>query len=609
MVSMFRWLKQWVLIPGIILLSQCAKGTEPLAAPNNLQTNQALVSPYTMPAKGYLALAKNQTGIEKQSLIILAAGRLIHDGRWQEGGMLLRTTHELSPVLMSQKRLLLANIDLIKGEPRAAIAKLAGVHAVNLLPLYYQAEFHDLLASAYQSVGNTAESLVERIKLDQLLPNEVSRAKNHRALWLALTALPLAELDTLAVEASKDSVLKGWVQLALVARQLEKTPEALLAQLQAWQARYPSHPGNSLLPSPVESIHSQLFAPPRQIALLLPLTGPLAGPGAAVRDGFMAAYEESGATTPLDIRLYNTETAEVSSLYQQALTEGAQYIVGPLSKANVTTVAGMNHPVPTLLLNEAGIDVLPGAYQFGLSPGDEAAQVALRAQQQGYTRVLIIAPSGDWGHGVVAAFTEQWRLNGGAVVDTLSYDPSEDLNAAVRRFLHIPASESRQKQLRQLLGHDLASRPEHRQDFDVIFLLAYPSKARQIMPLLNYYYAGDVPVYSISTVYAGSSDPLKDKDLDGLIFCDMPSVFSHPMGLKNWPEQFNSYARLYALGRDSYALATGLNRLLLFSAVGVSHHSGILYLASSTAIARLLVWGQFKQGMAEEKPTMPLSGY
>jgi outer membrane PBP1 activator LpoA protein len=68
------------------------------------------------------------------------------------------------------------------------------------------------------------------------------------------------------------------------------------------------------------------------------------------------------------------------------------------------------------------------------------------------------------------------------------------------------------------------------------------------------------------------------------------------MGSKNWPEQFNSYNRLYALGMDSYALATQLNQLLLFPADGENTH-GILYLKPTSQVARVLEWGRFKRGL------------
>ena len=80
----------------------------------------------------------------------------------------------------------------------------------------------------------------------------------------------------------------------------------------------------------------------------------------------------------------------------------------------------------------------------------------------------------------------------------------------------------------------------------------------------------------------------------------MPWVFNHQMGSRNWPEQFNSYNRLYALGMDSYSLSRQLNQLLLFPALGVSDQSGVLYLNPNQHIARILVFGQFRQGLAQQ---------
>lgn len=548
-----------------------------------------------MPAAAYLALAKNQTGVEQQSLWVMAAGRLIYDGQWQQGLAILTQTGALPLALANEKNLLLAKVDLMRGQPRVAIAKLASVHAIQTQPIYYQVQFHEMLAYAYQSIGNATESVSERIQLNDLLPDDEAKANNCRALWLSLTLLPGAELDTLAAESMEGSILKGWMQLALISRGPYHTPQAMLAQVEQWQVDYPHHPANHLLPSPLDRAH--LYASPQQVALLLPLTGPLAGPGSAVKDGFMAAHDANPSAPR--VRVYDTHTGNVAALYQQAVANGADYVVGPLSKSDVAQVASMSHPVPTLLLNDLDGHVRENAYQFGLSPSNEARQVAAKARKSGLSRALIIAPSGAWGDDVVQAFSNQWRANGGQVVDTLHFSAQDDINTSIRSFLHVSDSEAREKQMQQLLGRNIESTPRRRQDFDVIFLLAYPSKARQIMPMLHYYYAGDVPVYATSSVYSGSVNAMKDRDLDGVIFCDMPWVFSHQVGSRNWPEQLNSYNRLYALGMDSYALSNQLNQLILFPALGVSDKSGVLYLSANQQIARILAFGQFKQGLAQ----------
>ena len=595
MLSILRALKPFLFIVCAFLLSQCTKVT----TESHLQVNQQLASPYTMPATAYLALAKNQSGAEKQSLLMMAAGRLIYDGAWQQGLTILAQTDPFTADLANSKNLLLAKVDLIRAQPRAALAKLANVHDIGHLPIYYQVQFHEMLASAYQALGNSADAVVERIKLEPLLPDDASKSNNRRALWLSLTTLPIAELDTLAAESGDDYTLNGWMKLALLSRKQYNNPDAMLEQLRDWQTQFPNHPANFILPSPLTSIRQRLYPAPKRIALLLPMTGPLSGPGKAIQDGFMAAFEASGTSDFVSVRVYDTNTNHASNLYEKAVANGADYVVGPLSKADVASVASLNHPVPTLLLNELDTQVQEHAYQFGLSPSNEARQVAARARKQGLSRALVIAPTGAWGDDIVRAFSNQWKATGAQVVDTMHYGAQDDLNVSIRNFLRVSDSEAREKHLRLALGRNIESTPSRRQDFDVIFLLAYPSKARQIMPMLKYYYAGDVPIYATSSVYAGSANTMKDRDLDGIIFCDMPWVFNHQMGSRNWPEQYNSYNRLYALGMDSYALSSQLNQLILFPALGVSDKSGVLYLSSNHQIARILAFGQFKQGLAQ----------
>ena len=596
MVFILRLLKPFLLIFCVLLLSNCTK----VSPESHVQINKKLASPYTMPAGAYLALAKNQVGDEKQSLLLMAAGRFIYEGQWRQGRDILAQIGPLSAERTIEKNLLLAKVDLMREQPKAALAKLANVREIQHLPIYYQAQYHEMLASAYQSTGNATESVMERIKLEALLPDEAAKANNRRALWLSLTTLPLPELDALAVEVSNDSLLKGWVELALISRKKYDNPQAMLADVEAWQVQYPHHPANYILPQPIDSIRRRMYPAPRQIALLLPLSGPLAGPGMAVKDGFMAAFEASGRSGFVKVREYNTNAADSAALYEQALADGADYVVGPLSKADVALVAPLDHPVPTLLLNDIQTRLRDNAYLFGLSPTSEARQVAAKARKQGHTRALVIAPAGAWGDDIVNAFSTQWRANGGDVVDTLHYGPHDDMTKNIRTLLHVSESLDREKSLQHVLGNHVETTPRRRQDIDMVFLVAYPSTARQVMPLLKYYYAGDLPVYATSSVYTGSANSMKDRDLDGIIFCDMPWVFNHQMGSRNWPEQFNSYNRLYALGLDSYALSNQLNQLLLFPALGVSDNSGVLYLSDKQQIARILVFGQFQQGLAHQ---------
>lgn len=592
-LSKFRVL---FLLTSSLLLSQCTtavNSSEPVVA---VSKKKKLTTPYSLPAAEYLALATTRNGEEKQKLLISAAGRMISEGQWRQGTAILAQTAELSAKQMNEKKLLQAKIDIIRDRPKDALAKLASIEQPEQMSAYHQSQLHELFAQSYRATGNYLESVSQRIKLESLYDDEDSQINNHRALWLTLMNVPSAELESMTKEAANKSELQGWLQLAVISRKYRDNSKSLLAALDQWQTHFGTHPANQILPNPLDSIVNKMLAQPRQVALLLPLSGALSGPGKAIHEGFMAGYKANN--TNIKIKNYDTNKGEIAALYQRAIADGADYIVGPLTKNQVATVAALEHPVPTLLLNDSDASAQENSYLFGLSPTNEAVQVAIKAKSKGYSRALIIAPKNDWGDEVAKAFSTEWQKNGGQVMDTYHYAAGDDMNKKMRDFLKISDSELRERRLKELLGQGLQVSNSRRQDFDMIFLLAYPSKARQIMPLLKYYYAGNMPVYATSSVYGGNANALKDKDLDGVIFCDIPWVFSHQMGSRNWPEQFNSYNRLYALGRDSYALATQLNQLLLFPADGTTDSTGVLYLKPSRQVARVLEWGQFKEGLA-----------
>lgn len=576
--------KLMAIFLSALMLCQCEKMVEGHALKKN--SNQA--TPFTMPTTAYLAMAKNQPLRSRQALFILAAGRAIYDGQWQEGEHILSQTSELTPVEAAEKNILLAKIAFIRSQPQKTIQYLAHIRNPQIVSAFYQVQYHELLANAFQMQGKPSEALVERMKLESILPDEPSRSNNRKLIWLTLTTLSSPDLNAMAAEATPRSELDGWTQLALIPRRYGDNGPQMLEALMAWAGHHPQHPARLMLPGSLEAFQDKIFAPPKRIALLLPMSGALSGPGGAIRDGFMAALAQSPERGDIGVKFYDTHLGAVDSLYRQAIADGAQFVVGPLSKQEVAQIGNMAHPVPTLLLNDVNKIYPDGAYQFGLSPPNEAKQVAAVASRRGYRRALIIAPEGVWGEDITSAFVKQWQGNGGKVVDIYRYQPQTDLQQGIRQLLH--ASDAKTQ----------GEGPKRREDFDMIFLVAYPSKARQIMPTLRYYFVGNTPVYATSSVYSGSQNSQQDRDLDGIQFCDMPWVFRHQMGNRNWPEQLNSYNRLYALGMDSYALTKKLNQLMIFPAIGLSEQSGILYLNSDHVVGRVLTWGQFRQGIAEE---------
>src|SRR5690606_24490103 len=147
--------------------------------------------------------------------------------------------------------------------------------------------------------------------------------------------------------------------------------------------------------------------------------------GQAVRNGFLASYyaaKEQNPNTPT-VDVLDTSKGNVVALYQQAIAQGADFVVGPLKKEDVETLAASgNLPVPVLALNTLNDGrSVRNLYQFGLSPQEEAMQVAVKAVQNGYSRALVVAADDAWSQGVADAFQQQFVMQGGVITEDFAY--------------------------------------------------------------------------------------------------------------------------------------------------------------------------------------------
>lgn len=350
-----------------------------------------------------------------------------------------------------------------------------------------------------------------------------------------------------------------------------------------------------------------------KIVLLIPMHGKLAATGTAIRNGFLAAYyyDKSQTGPTPKVQVIDSSQGDITTLYQQAVDQGASLVVGPLLKNNVAAIANLhNLPVPTLALNT--LDNLtysiPNFYQFGLSPIDETIQIAQGAYEQGHRNALVIAPQGNWGQTISTSFINQWQQLGGKVVGTLAYGSQKSLASDIQDLLKINQSDQRADELKGVLHENLRFIPRHREDADMIFLVALPAQARSIRPMLKFYYAGDLPVYSISAIYSGTPDPNRDHDLNGIEFCDMPWVLygDHQLTTRLeqirqrittlWPKSFNNYPKLYGLGIDAYMLTSDLHELVSNPSTGVPGATGMLYIRGYGHIFRQCAFAKFVNG-------------
>ncbi|MCK9529593.1 MAG: penicillin-binding protein activator [Gammaproteobacteria bacterium] len=589
------------LAPLILLLAGCATGpTGPRegVAPDAAPAYRALdAGNYQRAASLFERLAGESQPPQRQDYRISAVEALLRADLIPQAAQLLA---RIDPVGMDARgharmQLAEARIALKRRDAEDALAILAGQHTPSSEPELL-ADYHQLRGLAYQQLGNHLEAAREWVMREPFLARTEAVLANQRAIWDSLTQLSAPVL--LALQTAPPDVLSGWMDLVRIGKSLHTAPQ-LQAQLANWQRLFPQHPVQDVLLQELRLRSQESMAPPTKIAVLLPFTGDFAGAAAAVRDGVLAAHYADPNRVGIVLRSYDTggNAGQANAAYEQAMADGAEFIIGPLTKEAVDAIASRwSLPIPTMALNVGERRGPDNFYQFGLVPEDEAEQVAERAWIDGMTRAAIVAPTGPWGSRLAEAFESRWREFGGEVVAMASYDAQKnDFSGPLRQLLAVDASDRRHRQLAATLGQRLEFTPRRRQDVDFVFMAGFPRQVRLLKPQLNFHHATDLPVYSTSHLFSGTVTPHLDRDMDGVVFGDMPWVLEglQPAALKQHDGQMR---RLVALGSDAYKVIPYLRLLKRYPEERFEGGTGTLRMDGDNRLRRSIAWARFNAG-------------
>ena len=493
-----------------------------------------------------------------------------------------------------------ARIAYIRGDSLQALRQLEQLDYPGINPaLRYR-----ILSFEHYILETQGDSLASAQLADQILRGTQAgiAAAWKRSLWQNLERTDSQQLST-ALPNATDPQWRGWLALALINRQTEAQMRRELVQ---WRAENAGHPAANPLPGGLD----YLLAPPThdgKVAIILPLSGQLAQAGKAVLNGFLAAHYADSSTGRATNELFviDVETfPSASSAYDEALREGASIVVGPLSKPALADLAARpERPIPILALNR--IDPLLPAQgsalvQLSLAPEDEAANVAELAFGRGARRAIIIAPAGNWGHKVETALRERWRTLGGTIASDVTYSTYDDYSSSVTSALALDTSEQRARDLRTAIGINIEFTPRRRQDADAIFLLSHNgAEARSIKPLLAFHYAGNLPVYAISSIYSGIPDE-RNQDLNGIQLVETPWLLDANPSLRealaSGDDKPGKYTRLNALGADAYLVQSNFSRLQSGADVLMRANTGLLSMDPTLTIKRQLSAATFDAG-------------
>jgi uncharacterized protein len=601
-----------ILVTNIGLLSGCGYGLESQTPSSVLHDDQAQAlmksGNFAGAAEEYLRLGQQLDATQSYPYRIYAAEAYLEAKQPDRAeSVLAYTTVPARDVRFSSwQQLLKGRIALAHNDLAGARANLVPINSKSL-PLTLQSQVLRTRAAMFDRLGEDLNALQNYVELDALLTDPKVQTQVRHASWeAAVRAANKGNGPT-----TDNAQVNAWLDLAQVVQTQQRDRTGLDAGLRDWQQRFPGHPANSILatisaaplkPDPGKHVNDD------RIALLLPLSGQFANAGAAIRDGIIAAwYEDNDVTqkTQPKISVYDVSAKNVVNEYKRAVTDGASAVIGPLEKPAVNALMNANViSVKTVVLNQTD-NASPDpsakreshdAYEFSLAPEDEAEQVAERAWFDGHAKAYVLSPTTSWGERVRSAFRRHFEQLGGTIVGSRQYRGSETEGTAKevdddgQGGAEHPRTETDSNDNPAAMGADF------------VFLGAFPSQGRQLARDLASHGTA-VPVYATSHIFGGKT-ATDDRDLQGVVFCDMPWVIDSAHQSthlattikQTWPKAADTYGRLFALGIDAYHLLPYLTDLRGQLSARFEGETGMLSIDGNGRIRRQLSWAKYADG-------------
>ncbi len=616
-----------VLSTALVLAGCGSTPTKPDAGEEALLTTENI--------EAFIADTQTQAEPERSENLLLATEFLIDIDRFDQAHSVVDsiTLAQLNDTSVIRLMLARARIAIAEGEPYLAQRYLFNERVEAALPgseTDPAIALLDLRATLMYNFAEYLSAFESRVQLEALLDDEAMLQLNHDLIWEALAEIPTDTLFDLA-KSEKDSVKEGWYSLAALSKSNGANFRKQITDINKWREIWPSHPANRALPADLQLILQLADEQARQIAVLLPQTGSLASAGSAIREGLLAAYYDDASLysdVPV-LRFYDSNTTDINTLYDQAVLEGAELVIGPLEKDRVEQLSQHELlPVAVLALNtlpsaqgtlleleennsllnlddtELSTPEIPRSalYQFGLAVETEAEQIAEKAWQDGHRRVLLLAPDSSWGNRGATAFRDRWLSLGGSILDDHRYLDQRAYSELIENAVGVRESKQRRSELQQILATNLHFEPRRRKDIDFIYLQSNADIARQLKPLLAFHYAGDVPVYATSQIFLGNQQHGLN-DLNGVRFVTMPWFFddqaSESRAIQAYSDNVAALQSLYAMGVDAYHIYPRLPQLREISQAQFYGATGKLRVGPDNILEREQIWAHIREGRAE----------
>ncbi|QLE83921.1 penicillin-binding protein activator [Shewanella sp. Scap07] len=600
---------------SVALFSLVLFGCATTKAPEKQEVKDISLVSAPLPASQYLADAAQQSDAQRRDkLMLLAAHAFINQG---DSGNARKTLTSIKPTLGNDPTLqaehlyLSARVLEMTSTYDEAIA-LLNYPSQWQLPDWQWVAYYQFRAHLYQLTHQPIEQVRQLSLLSQHLPpQQVTEVSDE--IWQILQ--PMQEETVLAFSQDSDNpIFAGWLQLAYIAKHYAVDPNQLITHLGNWQRQNPQHPGAIKLPTDLENALNAEPYTPKNIAVLLPLSGKRAALADTVKQGIISRYL-ADADDSVTLNFFDSALGATTA-YQQAVDAGAEFIIGPLLQSEVEELQQLHSTpttgdvetapatVPQLFLNHVdNFEPNKDQFYFALSPAHEAADAAQKLYDDGITTPLLLASNNSIGKRMAQAFDEAWLALTDKPAEIHYYDAGDEMKVTVQKSLGVIDSKERIARIKALIGNKVEADFRSRRDIDAIYMIASSQDLPLLKPFIDVNFSvftDPVPLYTTSRSRIESNRAQSVQELNNLAISDIPWLLkdSNETALVSelWPRWTNSQKRLYIMGYDALELVNKLAQMRALPGYQYAGRSGILSVTLDGTVNRKLSWGRYQRG-------------
>ena len=585
----------------LLVLSACSS-TGPSETANEL-TPPAVMAPLTATSDYYLEQATKTVGADNIDWQLLAARSFLSGGHAQQSLAVLQQLEKraLTPKQLTEKNLIQAQSVATEGNTSNSLALLQQIDPQYLDQASWPS-YLKLKGRAEQEEGQVTAAMLTQMQLAPYITAPEDIQSNNDTIWQLMAIHNHEQLRTLLVQAT-DKDTKAWLELGLINKKYSIQPEVLKQQVAFWQSEFTTHPAALYLPTGILQDFNSTPLASDNVAVFLPLTGKYEVQGQAIRDGMLKAYTDSNSSAV--VNFYDTNLNDMNTLYQTAINQGSNFIVGPLLKSNVESLVAINTELPMLALNRVD-NLRPSDQQFffSLSPEGEAEQTAQKMFDDGRKYPVVVAARGSFGSRMATAFSDKWQQLTGNAPEIHYFNNRNQLQSFVPSLMHGELSRQRSNRIKQQVAFEAKSETRHRQDIDGFYVVAQPIELRMFKPFLDVTVDPRLPpiqIYSGARSHPENMNHSEKQDLTGVLYSDLPVILEpdNPVlteARSLWPTRSLDDLRFYAMGIDAWRLIPELPGLRANPNHQVQGLSGSLRLDGDAFIDNYLAWATYQGG-------------